>query len=389
MKRLMLYAMLVIAFLCCLSCGGLVWLPDSSGFVFIRKGGRLIHYDLRKRAQRVIVQHEWLTADDHGLLRLPAMHPDGTQVALVRAWKSASPTVQILIYALDGTLVHDSKELRFGAAKAADQESNATPTEVPVLSWFTPDGNRVVFAPHGEGEGVGSYQPNGAAVKMHPVYGVPALLSAFCGLSPCTPDGKGFLAIRKKSDDFDEELANLIFVDWEGWEYALKINPTAQQILAESKDSKAGSDFFPLAAWKGNVGEVQLPTGRLRIDLDEREIGCEADAQAKELWEHALATGVGIFPLSEEVLLQKRSEQVEKPAPDPSQGTITETKVRIELAVPAEGKVRPLLMNLQDSDLFFYPSPNRRYVVIRYQHSGSDESELTLFDVRGETLGTW
>ena len=64
MKR-WLYSLL-LAPLCLLLAGCVdnVWLPDSSGFVCITREHTLVHYDLAKKTQRVVMKLDWLHSEE-------------------------------------------------------------------------------------------------------------------------------------------------------------------------------------------------------------------------------------------------------------------------------------------------------------------------------------
>jgi len=97
-----------LAFLAVTGCElpGVAWLPDSSGIVFTEnKGTRLVHYDLKKKARRVIVN------DTGTRTTWPAVSPDGKQVAVARwtAIPGKASQLQVILYNLDGKEAHRSR----------------------------------------------------------------------------------------------------------------------------------------------------------------------------------------------------------------------------------------------------------------------------------------
>jgi len=64
------YSVRVLAILWCVSLGGcfeddVVWLPDSSGIVFVRSDGAITRYDLTTMNEKVLLKEDW-TANREG-----------------------------------------------------------------------------------------------------------------------------------------------------------------------------------------------------------------------------------------------------------------------------------------------------------------------------------
>ena len=89
---------------------GVVWLPDSSGFVYTTPG-QLVRYDVSTGKSRV------LTTEDMSTI-LPAVSPDGKRIAIARLpstrekWSNSSRGIlQVIVYDLEGKELQRSPEL--------------------------------------------------------------------------------------------------------------------------------------------------------------------------------------------------------------------------------------------------------------------------------------
>jgi hypothetical protein len=86
-------------------CVPTVWLPDSSGFIYVKPvqvageaSGQLVHYDLQKKTSRVIVE-------DIGKATVwPALSPVGKRIAVARltGGPKQAKTVKIVMYDFQG-----------------------------------------------------------------------------------------------------------------------------------------------------------------------------------------------------------------------------------------------------------------------------------------------
>jgi hypothetical protein len=246
---------------------GVGWLPDSSGFVFTAgpTNTRLVHYDLAKGRQEVLVE-------DTGAGTLwPAVSPDGKRIAVAR-WAvtkgQKQTSLQVIIYSRAGKELSRSKMLDWIVLK--DQGPQASDRSALPLLFWAPQGDRIVVttAVH-----TGIYDLK----KNELVYSGPGILLAFGG-SAVRPDGAGFLVIKNSEwmQSWDRKDAKrdinpgFAFVTWDGKEEALKppaLLVDAVALKKEKDGNKLGGLFWPAlynSAWHGNVAEVSWNVDRLR-----------------------------------------------------------------------------------------------------------------------------
>jgi Tol biopolymer transport system component len=88
---------------------GVSWLPDSSDFVFTTDRGRLVLYDVKTKAVRVLVE------DTKSSTYWPAVSPDGARIAVARLrFDELKSHLQVVVYDLKGKVVHESKSIAWG-----------------------------------------------------------------------------------------------------------------------------------------------------------------------------------------------------------------------------------------------------------------------------------
>jgi hypothetical protein len=233
-----------------------IWLPDSSGVIYTDKdGARLNHYDLGKKATRVIC------ADTGTRTPWPAVSPDGSRVAVCRVVtiqppnsKTETTESQIIIYALDGTEVHRSRIHQAQEPSEANAKAGET-LEEAALIWPT---NDAVF----------SLSPP----ELHYQISKERFKRLRLGDDPipmpygASPDGEAFLGLFFKKSPSDG--AWLAFVDKDGW------IERSDQIFS-SKD-----DRFPARwHWSGPVAtgvhrkkSVQIDTRDMSVTETDRQL---------------------------------------------------------------------------------------------------------------------
>lgn len=220
----------------------IVWLPDSSGFVYPDKQNtRLVHFDLAKNAKRVVVE------DAARECSKPAVSPDGTQFALAsHTYTIAAGSdqlvnrVQITFYDRDGTEKKKSKVFEFSVkgSKVSKDESGTLPA-------------RIIWKGHKDRVLTSHGIYDRAQDKWLKITGTPAVFMR----SDCPPVDKGFLTYRW---DDKNSLLILAFVDWDGWSSDFK------EKFDYPTDSTAGKVVG--GKWDGDVWHLVTEKGRVAFD---------------------------------------------------------------------------------------------------------------------------
>src|SRR5262245_9770245 len=123
----------------CIPCG-MVWLPDSSGFVYPagKDLKRLQFYDAAKREHRVLI-------NDTGAQSVyPALSRDGKRIALacIRREPGKADVAEIVVYDLAGKEQHRSPPITWRAAPAGDNNERLVPTMV----FWDPTGTKILVS---------------------------------------------------------------------------------------------------------------------------------------------------------------------------------------------------------------------------------------------------
>src|SRR5262245_35959121 len=94
-------------------CVPVIWLPDSSGFVYCEGGNaqRIVFYDVKKSERRVVVEKTPASTP------WPAVSPEGKKIAVARLIRDKdqrrTQSMQVYIYDLQGNEIHRSPELNW------------------------------------------------------------------------------------------------------------------------------------------------------------------------------------------------------------------------------------------------------------------------------------
>ncbi len=327
---------------------GIAWLPDSNGFVYVEPNPdygprRLVYFDVKKAEQRVLVSGD----DIEGLL--PAVSPDGKQIALPRHTKNNA--LRIVFYDRDGKEIDRTAPLPWGNKATVDGD---------MLSWSA-DGKHILVShdcvsyppdarpPNHDKPKTGIYDLD--SKKLTVLDGTPPIF----GATPIRPDGKGFLLVTGYRDE-----QHVAFVDWTG------------KSLWESKngDDTKDSIYAPLCIshWDGHDAVLRLlpPEDQaadkgllLRIDT-EKGRAAKKSIPAEELQVDGRSIQHQyVFPATGACL--RILIWTEKGEP----------RYRVEVVKPDEKKAA-VLVEKTKSHPFIFPSPNAKLAAVSFDDHKSN-----------------
>lgn len=325
---------------------GVTWLPDSSGVIFTAGDHQLLHYDIPKRAQRVIV------ADTKTNTIWPAVSPDGRRVAVARfvTNRDTPDTVELIIHDLEGKVVQRSSTFLWGPGSGT---SNMHVSET-FLFWSPKSEHVVVLA----GSKTGLYDVRNDGLIL-----LDDALPLVINTTPFRPDGEGFLFCRKK----DDVALTYHFVNWEGREYNLDMKPLP---------AADGNEWmrFPLlynAHWEANTAVVRHAHGSLRLDAGKLRGELRNDPANEPVEEvrqqAAFANGARL-----------RVVGVRDPGNQRDQ-----SHYRVEILGQADAPPRVVVGRMENCVVF--PSPDRRLVALRGTPEGKGDRIIVVND-RGEIV---
>lgn len=246
------YSVLLLCLLvgCDTSQHDFAWMPDSSGFLFRKSAtvtSDIIHFDLERKAMRSMV------VGDATFTCLPGISPDGKQFALSKVNRSPKgSTVQISVYDIGGELRSTSEEFPAGAGSEWD-----TGIQSSSVHWSV-DGLHLVVV--SEETIIGVFNLDTKTFRRSP-----RLMTLFGNQIVVTPDGKGYIARHLPTKKDAELFEGLVFIDWEGWEHAFRLDPTPLE-LRLGKDEKSKDE--KRLSWSRDATKLLLEVGEIRITID-------------------------------------------------------------------------------------------------------------------------
>jgi hypothetical protein len=297
-------------------CVPTVWLPDSSGFVYVKpvKGGHLVHFDIKSKKERVIVENI-------GRKTWPAISPDGKRIAVAGGFRHGpklGTTLQFVIYDFQGKTVHRSKEFDWTKEEVYER----------TMLFWSPKGDMLVVT----GGPTAIYNLEADTLKA--VQGYPVIL----GGTPIRPDGSGFLVA-----DLDSNSVG--FVDWTGKRQAI-----------------AGHFEFIWAMhaqswWEGNVAVGGFKNAKKTYSVDTVKHKIEFPDSLAESFKHGKSpTPRYDFPgdLSVVLTLGEPAGGFIGPGPRPCKVAIVNNKTNKEETILEKGP----------ESCLFLPSPDGNYVTV-------------------------
>jgi hypothetical protein len=236
-----------------------VWLPDSSGFLFValdrdREQSHLLHYDLKTKKLRVLAK------DIKGQLFYPAISPDGNHIAFaeVKFDENKNSTVHVVVINPQGKELHRSKPIRWSESKEQDKDFRSM-----TYVFWVPKQEKLLINTDMH---TGIYDIKTGQMTRVEGYGFLTVVMN----SPIRPDGAGFLqtTMTKPKDGPD----GAAFVGWDGKRTAItpKGEPNEDDFRA-----LAFSTLFS-ARWQGNTALIEGENGRrLAIDTTKLQMTVE------------------------------------------------------------------------------------------------------------------
>jgi len=317
------------------------WLPDSSGFVYTDKGGsRVVHYDLVRKAKRVIAQEAKANC------ARPAVSPDGKAVAVAREeWVSVTGSrdvtvkTQIVIYDFEG------QELR----RSKVTERTVRLEEASATTMTDTQGSEVVWAGHADKILTPWAIYDRVKDKWVPLAAVPIAMH----FPACVPTRKGFLALGEAGESGGMRKYPVSWVDWDGWESEFK-EPFK---LPDEFNQSSASGAWDGDAWRltTSVGVYSFDTTTLKHEF-KKQLDKGWETAGKPDWFHR-------FPGSD-VHLCKFSKKVD----DARIGWgITSW---LELRVPGMQRRKVVFREGEYHQLNAFPSPDGKRLVIWCFHPG-------------------
>jgi WD40 repeat protein len=256
--RLLFLALVLLATAASAGCTppAVVWLPDSSGFVYT--GGKvnreLFVYDLKTKKPRLV-------ADTGCSTIRPAVSPDGKRVAVARVFSDEhkADKVQVIVFDLQGKVVHRSPELDWG------KHGEENTIYLTALFWDEPGKKLLVYDVLSLSAGI--YDLESKRIVL--LEGWPLIF----GTTPISPDGKKFLLVKPGERNHTESKGNLQLLDWQGKTQAID--------FAEGAPDMFDPYNFCESQWVGDTALVASKGIKVRIDTAKRTAKLEAFSPKK------------------------------------------------------------------------------------------------------------
>lgn len=310
-----------------------VWLPDSSGFIYFKEE-QIFHLDLAAKKNHVVVK-------DTGIQTIwPAISPDGKQFAVTRHDAKES-AVEIIIYDLAGKVNQRTKleHLR---------------EEAPSGLFWSPGGKHIVVASDRD---TILYD-----VKERTVVRWERSLPLPIGGTPFRPDGNGLLIIKGLKwidlDRLDGDDTRIVFVDLMGKEREVMLPKE------KIRDKELKAEMCLLAAlidstWKGDVA-----TG-LGFSIDTATLKCSLDEKAVKDIDKDLPLGF-LMPESKLRLTGRFF--------------ISSFSFDAELTDSKSNKATSVFSDCKH--FMFTPSPDRKHLAVRH----GDDDRIAVINAKGEII---
>lgn len=370
MKRLLtLLSSIVLLFLSGCWDSEVEWLPDSSGFVYIKEDGTLAHYDVARQAWRVITK---IDANGEGK---PAVSLDGKQIAVCRQITSGTnESIELLVYSLGGTLLHRAGP--FGLTTNEGVRQLKAGNRFGRCYW-SPDGSRLCMevqapAPANGGRPAGGETGTSNRIPFptlswydlgqqtfHEQKGVCLAMDLNCwDYSPYIPDGRGLLVVQPVRTDAGylhiPETQSAVIVNWQGEITELQHPP--------ARTASSGTNHRPeflKSEWVGNILQLGGNDKTLVVDLPARRIHVQRQPATSLPDAQKLSH---VAPMDEDTFAFSRSYQ---------RGSTSHFRLGLLRAIGlrATGNVAVELADVSDV-LNARVSPDRKHIVVHAIREG-------------------
>jgi hypothetical protein len=324
-RHWLMCALVAIAMIAASGCipDRIVWLPDSSAFVYIGtaaseppadRSAELLLYDLSRKRSRPLTNRPVLL-----MTAIPGISPDGKQVAVVEFGHSAGNlTIRAVIIDVETGLADESKPFPF--AKIEGEEA------VPLFSAAAVEWSR-----RGDRLLIGVFaSPDARKPALTPcIYDPKAknlMILSDCLMTPLdralngsiAADGSGFLAFDRRmaerlttASDHETKGVNsrcdafyraIVFIDWRGRRHEFNLTQAALAAMTDGRDEDFGTiardqtpgDTTLQGWWEGPVAVLPLARGIARLDCARRTISYQADAAVSDEHDRRERFGVDI-----------------------------------------------------------------------------------------------
>ena len=247
-RKRLAYLLLVAPLLLVAGCVPVMWLPDSSGFVYVSKDSSVVLYEVAGGKKKVILEKV------PGETMWPALSPDGKKFAIAVSTKKEQPKkhfeVHVQVFNLQGKEMHRSPSFAW-----SDADSGRDNRTTAIFWARTRD--KLILHDYQEPAHTAIYDMHTRSI-IH-IEGQPMPF----GGSPLRPDDKGFLLGR-----VEEEKLSLFLVDWEGKEKAIKVDDAINK--EEDRVNVVQSPWRGTSRWDGTTALVTFKQWQVRLDTEKR-----------------------------------------------------------------------------------------------------------------------
>jgi hypothetical protein len=337
------------------------WLPDSSGFVFVRKEGQVAFFDLKKKTTRDI-------GEVSAPMARPAISPDGKQIGVLSA---GGGSLRVSLFDLSGKHTHTSPDFKPDKKTLKTLESNGTGNlafDRFMSGYWSPDGKRLVFVLPNETAGMLVYEVASRKFRhlpeLLPVSALTAMLFeknrvAF-NASPFSPDSKGLLACRISGSTGPK----FEYYTWKD-EKPSELKMTSAVKDGQQNRGTVGVSLSP--HWRKQVFYFPLAKGWGTFDCTKLKIDFKDTDRLKKLRKHANDRRVLVIgELADGALVELDEKQ-------------------LQLRLPkTEAAVKIATIKKQNQAAWFTPSPDKRAAILS---EFGKPMRLVVFDATGKVLG--